>query len=156
MVYDNFLSALRAQDLAGRMAVELQPAFAISTKVWNFDLATHPDLRDRAAKDAIEADMIIISVSAGDDLSSGATSWMQNWLPQKRGGLAALVALLSEPSANSSGPPPVATSLRQMAETGGMEFLYHTANLREDCFKYALETMSRHGVGSRVATGGTP
>src|SRR5258708_36711497 len=116
MVYDNFLSALRAQDLAGRMAVELEPVFATCTKVWNFDLATHPDLRDRAAKDAIEADMIIISISARDDLSSNSKSWMQKWLPQKRGGLAAMVALLSEPSADSSGPPRVAMSLRQMAE----------------------------------------
>src|SRR5258708_7870500 len=138
------------------MAVELEPVFATCTKVWDLDLATHPDLRDRAAKDAIEADMIIISVSAGDGLSSSSKSWMQNWLPQKRGGMAALVALLSEPSANSSGPPRVAMSLRQMAKAGGMDFFCHTAYLKGECFKYAFEPLPRQGAGSNAASGGRP
>jgi len=122
VVYDDFYSALRAQELAGRMAAELEPVFVLRTEVWNFELATHADLCDRAAKDAIEADMVIISASTGEDLPSGVKGWMQSWLPQKRGGLAALVALVNWPAGRGADTPPAAASLRQMAKAAWISF----------------------------------
>jgi hypothetical protein len=156
IVYDDFYSALRAQELAGRMAAELEPVFVMRTEVWNFSLVTHPDLCDRAAKDAIEADMIIISASEGDDLPCSVKGWMQSWLPQKRGGLAVLVALVGRPAGRAaSGSPPAALSLRQMAKAGGMDFFCRTGSSREDCFRYAFGSVHRQGVGRSVKPGGT-
>jgi hypothetical protein len=154
IVYDDFYSALRAQELAGRMATELEPVFVLRTEVWNFELATDPDLCDRAAKDAIEADMVIISASTGEDLPSSVKGWMQSWIPQKRGGLAALVALVNWPAGRGAETPPAAASLRQMAKAGGMDFFCRAARPREDSFSYAFGSDHRQGVGRRVVPGG--
>ena len=156
IIYDDFYSALRGQELAGRMAIEVEPAFKICTRVWDFDLASHPDLRDRAAKDAIEADMIIISASVGDDLPSAVKGWMQSWLPQKRGGLAALVALVSQGVYLPSEPPALCRVLKQMAKEGGMDFFCQTGICRNESFECAFEPVHRHGVGSHVALGEIP
>ncbi len=156
IIYDDFYSALRGQELAGRMAIELEPAFEIRTRVWDFDLASHPDLRDRAAKDAIEADMIIISVTSEAGLSSSFKAWMESWLAQKRGGLAALVALVSEGECFPAEPPPLCRVLKQMAREGGMDFFCQTGICRNESFECAFEPVHRHGVGSHVALGEIP
>src|SRR5579863_6434616 len=54
---------------------------ALTNQMWKFDVLNIPKLREIAIKDAVSADIIIVS-SHGDELPESVTKWIESWLMQ--------------------------------------------------------------------------
>src|SRR5262249_38672703 len=96
IAYETVSSGLRAREMSERLATRLHSEFEMSSEVWKFELLNHPQLRQQAANEAAVADMIIMAMRRAGELPPHVKHWIESWLPQRRGGAAALVALLDE------------------------------------------------------------
>src|SRR5689334_9295160 len=114
VAYENFSAATSAQHVTQRLAAELDEDFEISREVWGFELLSHPQLRQEAAAEAAEADVIVVSVSGAVELPAHVQTWVESWVTEKRGGLSALVALVDWRRATRTEPPPLCSYLREV------------------------------------------
>jgi hypothetical protein len=132
IAYENLAGAVRAKEMSERLATELES----KCDSWKFELLAHPGLRQHAAQDAAEADMIIIALRGGGSLPEHVNEWIHAWAPVKRDSPTILVALLDEVDdqtgadvddydrADSEAPlPDNFQYLRYVAEQRGMDFL---------------------------------
>jgi hypothetical protein len=130
IVYENFGAAVQAKEMSERLAAELNS----KCDTWKFEMLAHPGLREHAARDAAEADMIIVAARGEGPLPDYVKEWIQTWLPCKKESPAILVALIDEESnrvnrENIDREDAVADLpdnfqyLRQVAERGAMDFL---------------------------------
>jgi hypothetical protein len=97
----------------------------MDNSVWKFEMLRDPELWKQAATEAIEADMIIISVG-GAELPACVKNWIESVLPMKEGKPAALVALLDRGNDASGEPPRPQTYLRRLAGQSGLDFFCNT------------------------------
>src|SRR5437867_2974953 len=96
IAYENFASGIYAKEVSQRLAVELEPEFAIQSDLWKFEMLGQPHLREYAVTGAAEADMVIIAARGADELPVHVKNWIEGCVHQKRVGPAALVALLDQ------------------------------------------------------------
>jgi hypothetical protein len=136
LVYEDLAAAVRAQGVIHRLATELRPEFELHSQVWKFDLLRHPQLKDEAKAEAIEADVIIISAHSDTELPPLITGWIESWLPDKIGRYSSLIALFNrdvesaDPEVEgspSARPQSASEYLRRTAEIGGMDFFCNAA-----------------------------
>lgn len=109
----------------------LESDFNLSNKLWSFDLLRSPKIREFAARDTAEADMIIISAHGEGDLPEEIKAWLQRWLQRKKNDDGALVALVDNHPSSGDGCPAL-TYLEQIASKAGMDFFAHGAERRPD------------------------
>jgi hypothetical protein len=146
IAYETFSSGVRAREMSERLAARLQSEFEMSSDIWKFELLNHPQLREQAATEAAEADMVIMAARRAADLPAHIRDWIESWLPQrKEGSAAALVALLDEPEEEESRAetPPLGAYLRRVAEEGHMDFFCQVGGGREQDFDDTVETIHR-------------
>jgi hypothetical protein len=120
IAYDNAATARRAEAIYERLARRLGDDFDFEQRLWRFDVLEQEAVRAEAAKDAADADIVIVATNADQQLPAGVQSWLESSLQQHAGG-AALVALLEHPS------PPVQPYLEDVARRGGMDFFAQTS-----------------------------
>src|SRR5262249_17960024 len=121
----------------------LHTEFEINSDLWKFELLNLPQLGERAALEAAQADMIIISTRGTGELPAHVKKWIERWLPQKTGGQSALVALLHPDPAPMGEWPPLCAYLRQVAERGNMDFFWKAGDWRPQDSEHAVETLHR-------------
>jgi hypothetical protein len=92
----------------------------LSNQMWKFDVLGIPKLREIAVKDALTADIIIIS-SYGDDLPEPVTKWIESWLMHGTDALA-LVALFAGAEESAGGTLRTRAYLGEVARRAGLEF----------------------------------
>ena len=93
---------------------------SLTNQMWKFDVLSIPKLREIAVKDAIGADIIIIS-SHGDELPQHVTKWIESWLMEGLSALA-LVALFERPEDSVGATSGTRKYLADVAKRGRMEF----------------------------------
>ena len=149
-VYEDFAACVRASEMVKRLAGELSPEFGIRGSAWKFESLRHARHRNRAAAKACAAYMIIISSSASAELPSHVLGWIESWLPHRRTGPAALVALLElEEVLTSAQSPPLYAALRRMAEEANLDFFCNVGDgLAGDFNDRAQYLNQRAEVGS--------
>ena len=138
IVYENFAAGIRAKSMLDRLSAALQPEFGINRGLWKFELLDYPQLREQAAIEALKADMIVVSTNGDSDLPEHIKNWIESWLPQKREGLAALIALLDHPQQKTDSWPAY-TYLRQVANEGKMDFFFCKTHDWEQPSEYAVD-----------------
>jgi hypothetical protein len=138
IAYENFAAGIRAKKMLERLASELQPDFQINSDVWEFEMLGHRRLREQAATEASEADMIVVSARGDAELPAHVKNWVDGWLPQRRGGLTALVALLDLEEKSSSAQSTCAY-LRQVAGKGRMDFFCKAGDWEHRDSEYTVE-----------------
>jgi hypothetical protein len=94
IVYDSRASLIKAQELQFRLVRGCGGEVNFQGSSWNFVLLANSQLSRQAANEATEADIIIISASATEQLPSHIESWVRDWLASVKHKKAALVALL--------------------------------------------------------------
>jgi hypothetical protein len=145
IAYETLSSGLRAREMSERLAARLQSEFEMSSDVWKFELLSHPQLRAQAASEAAAADMIIMAARRATELPAHVKHWIESWIPQRRGGAAALVALLDEPEEGegSGASAPLGAYLQRVAEAGHLDFFCQMGGGRQQDFDCAVETIHR-------------
>ena len=117
--YEDASAGLRARQMLERLSNELKDRFKTKNEIWKFALLEDPALRKHAARAASAADIVLMSLTSGTGLPAHVTACAREWLPEKRGGVSALVALME---ANEATHRPICGDLRRMAAEGGMAF----------------------------------
>jgi hypothetical protein len=151
IVYENFAAGIRAKEVSERLANQLKEECEINSGLWKFEVLAHPQLREQAASEAAQADMIIVSARAAEELPAHVRRWIESWLPQKRSHHSALVALLDEDEETVGESRSLGSYLRDVAELGSMDFFYHAGGRRPRNLEYGLETL-QHQPESKWAT----
>ena len=142
IVYEDFAAGVRAKRILDRLGAALKPAIEINTGLWKFELLDDPQLREHAASEASKADMIVVSARGDSDLPTAVKNWVERWLAQKGGGLAALVALLDHPPQTDDSSWPAYAYLLQVAGEGKMDFFCKTSD-RVQPSEYTVEIAHR-------------
>jgi hypothetical protein len=119
IAYDSAATGKRAEAIYERLARRLGNNFDFEQRLWRFDVLEQENLRAEAARDAADADIVIVATNQGKKLPDGVQNWLESSLEQ-HSGAAALVALLDHPSA------PVQPYLEEVARRGGMDFFAQT------------------------------
>jgi hypothetical protein len=119
IAYDSAATGKRAEAIYERLARRLGNSFDFKQRLWRFDVLEQESLRAEAARDAADADIVIVATNQGKKLPDGVQNWLESSL-QQHNGAAALVALLDHPSA------PVQPYLEEVARRGGMDFFAQT------------------------------
>ena len=135
IAYETFAAAARARQVSDRLNAELN----LECDVWNMDSLVHPPLRELAVAAAAQADVIIIATHGSEDLPMFVKDWIEGWLPRKKSGPTALVALLVDKGETSGEPPALCIYLGRIAERGGMDFVSNAGDWRPTDFQNTEE-----------------
>jgi hypothetical protein len=154
VVYDDFVSGIRARDFSDRLAARLEPEFKFSSDLWKFDFLVGRVLREQAAAAAAEADIIIVSADAATVLPGHVKSWMDGWLPQQHHRPSILIALIHQEEDRPCEQPSVLCAyLRQIAEAAGMDFFCKTGTSygRHLDFEFTAATIDSQPEKTKLA-----
>ena len=126
IAYEDFETGKHAKKTYDFLVENLGHDCRFTNQMWKFDVLSIPKLREIAVKDALTADIIILS-SHGDELPGHVAAWIESWLREAHNALA-LVALFD--GANTTGGQLRATReyLARVAERGKMEFFSQPQN----------------------------
>jgi hypothetical protein len=120
IVYEDFDTGKHAKETFDFLVSNLGHQCRFSNQMWKFDVLAIPKLREMAAKDALAADIIIISCHGNHNLSSDVKAWINSWLYEPNNAIA-LVALFSD--ANPCGENHnLRAYLAEVANRAHMEF----------------------------------
>jgi len=120
IAYEDFETGKHAKKTYDFLQENLGRECSLTNQMWKFDVLSIPKLREIALKDAVMADIIIIS-SHGDELPGHVTKWIESWLMEGTSALA-LVALFERREDSSRGQLGTRTYLADVAKRGRMEF----------------------------------
>jgi hypothetical protein len=127
-VGEDFAAVMRAQELSKRLAADLEPEFGLSSDAWKFEALDNSQTGSEAAREAAEADMIIIAASGAFELPVQVKSWIESWLPRKRKGVTTLVALRDDEDETPYESSPLCAYLQGIAREWGLEFFSNSAD----------------------------
>jgi hypothetical protein len=96
-----------------------------TNEMWNFDVLGIPRLRELAARDARQADMIIIASHGDAPLPESVKAWIETWLSEEVNSMA-LVALFDAAHLATAGALEIRDYLTAVARRGNMEFFAQT------------------------------
>lgn len=104
---------------------------------WRFDSLRNSDLREKAIRETICADMVVISAHAPWIIPAGTKWWLDTALEQREGDPGALVLLLDGIPAGHAVPIlPIEAYLAECAQNGGMElFIRRSRTSRRNGFR---------------------
>src|ERR1041384_5188943 len=83
IAYEDFETGKRAKKTCDFLAQNLGDDCRLSHQMWKFDVLGIPKLREMAAKDAAQADMVIISCHGSNELPIELKAWIELWLAEK-------------------------------------------------------------------------
>ncbi len=121
MAYEDAVTRDRAMHLHDHLARQLNDDFDFQCAWWNFNHIADPTLREQAVDDATAANMIILSLHAGNDLPSSAQRWMEDWSQRRDHHKCALVTLFAE-NGGPQAAAPIFARLKQIARQAHMDF----------------------------------
>jgi hypothetical protein len=130
VIYEDFTTGLRGKEWVDRVCRQIGEEAELKVDLWRFDLLHVPAFRERAALDASEADLIVLSMHGGDLLPPQVQDWMYQWLTLKTDQSAAFVVLLDGTGARSNGNSPLLAGLRGVAQGAGLALFCHFCEAR--------------------------
>jgi hypothetical protein len=120
-LFEDIPTGKRGKQVYDYLSNHLSADFRFNHQLWKLSVLGTPMVRELAAKDAAEADILIFSVHGDDELAPEVKSWLDVWIGQ-RGTPIALVALFDPENKHSE--PAIATRryLQEVAHFGQMDF----------------------------------
>jgi hypothetical protein len=133
--YEDYSSGLRAMQLYNHILELWDEPSELQLNLWKFEPLGLQKLREAATIEAVNADLIILSIRGDNALPKEATDWIQDWSEQKTPGESAIALLVD--TQFSSHPNAQATQeyLQSIANSTGIDFI--TSKLKKP------ETMPR-------------
>jgi hypothetical protein len=120
-LFEDVATGKRGKQVFDYLGSHLGSDFEFNHQVWKLDVLATPSLRELAAKDVAEADILIISVRGDRHLAPEVKSFLDLWVGQ-RGTPIALVALFDPDQKHSETALTTRHYLEQMARLGQMDF----------------------------------
>jgi len=120
IAYEDFETGKKAKKTYDHLIENLGQEYRLNHQMWKFEVLEIRSLREMAAKDAMAADIIILSSHGSHPLPEGVKAWMEEWLSEK-GNALALVALFDSESADPENSRATRAYLAEVAKRGQME-----------------------------------
>ena len=122
IAYNDVAAGKRAMRVLADLGKGLGDEIEFQPFPWSFDLLADMDWRKAAARDAVNADILIIATSSANPLPPAIGRWAEAAISQKRGTAAAVIALFGSDEnpdgAGSSRLEAIQTAVRQ----AGLDF----------------------------------
>ena len=83
IAYEDFETGKNAKKTYDFLVEHLGHECEFNNQMWKFDVLALPKLKEIAARDAAEADIIIIAAHGTCELPSEVKSWIDRWLREK-------------------------------------------------------------------------
>ena len=96
IVYEDFETGKHAKKTYDVLVEHLGHECELNHQMWKFEVLRLPKLKEIAARDAAQADIILIASHGGSDLPAEVKDWLDLWL-RDSGEPLALVALFDRP-----------------------------------------------------------
>ena len=119
--FEDVATGKRGKQVYDYLASHLGEEFEFNHQVWKLDILSTPSLRDLAAKDAADADIVIVSVRGDREFAPEIKSWLDVWIGQHATPLA-LVALFHPEFKDSETAQSLRRYLQQISTIGKMDF----------------------------------
>jgi hypothetical protein len=129
VAYEDNTTRDRALRLYDHLAQQLLDDYDFQCTWWKLDHLRSSTLRDQASDAAAEANMIILSVREGLELSPNVRTWIESWIGKRDSRKSALVALVGGRNQHDPGASPVVHYLQRVARQGKMDFFAHAFDL---------------------------
>jgi hypothetical protein len=125
IAYEDFETGKNGKKTFDFLVNHLGEDFVFSNQMWKFDILSVPKLREMAAKDVAEADIIIVSAHGQSDLPDDVKAWIELWIKEKLQAVA-LVALFDREQFLDN---PARSYLAGVASRANLEFFSQPATL---------------------------
>ncbi len=126
VVYEDFERGTHAKHTCDLLAKSLGEGWRVLNQMWKFSVLELETLREMAVRDAVTADIIMVSVHSGSELPEPVKLWIADWSSQPRKAMA-MVALFDGPSEVPPGTPDTRAWLAEVARRTGLEFFAQPA-----------------------------
>src|ERR1041385_2762721 len=120
IAYEDFETGKRAKCIYDSLVENLGRDCQFTNQMWKFEVLGIPKLREMAARDAMMADIVLVSYH-GMHLPSEFKAWVELWVTEPKHPIA-LVALLDSPETNDPRMAETRAYLADVARRGQMEF----------------------------------
>jgi hypothetical protein len=90
---------------------------------WKVNELNEPDIFEKAAKAALEADLLVLCAQANKDLPLAFYAWADSWLPYRSGRAGTLALVLGRAQKPTSRSPRLREHLQAVARLAGMSFV---------------------------------
>jgi len=120
-LFEDVATGKRGKQVYDYLGSHLGSDFEFNHQVWKLDVLATPSLRELAAKDVAEADILIISVRGDKELAPEVKSFLDVWVGQ-RGTPIALVVLFNAGHKHSETALATRHYLEEVARNGQMDF----------------------------------
>lgn len=122
LAYENFVTGLQGRQMCEWIAEKMAGEATLTVAMWRADLFTFPALARTAARQAADADIVIVAAHTRAALVPGLAAWLAEWAGARQAGPGALVAVFG-PVAGAAPPDETgAAELRQAAARTGRAF----------------------------------
>jgi len=160
MAYEDASTAERAKKAWDHLVCTLQGHSDPGLRLWKFDVLRIREMRDVAARDAAQADMILIATRGAGELPAEVKAWIDGWLAHKSEAQddQSTLAVLFDAPPDKVGVPALAqfAYLQRAARRGNMDFLVSTFDQSGATTGFSrlqmaepLRSTSRMGIGGR-------
>jgi hypothetical protein len=120
IAYEDFETGKRAKSIYDSLVENLGHDCQFTNQMWKFEVLGIPKLRELAARDAVTADILIVSYH-GTELPSEFKAWVELWVAEPKHPIA-LVALLDSLEPNDPRIAETRAYLADVARRAQMEF----------------------------------
>src|SRR5579859_2954435 len=141
VIYEDFAAGKHAKETYDFLANRLGREFEFKNLMWKFDVLGHPKMKEMAAHDALEADLIIVSTHGIGELPEEVKSWMDLWVEQP-GNTMALVMLVDRPKSMLDDHEFIRSSLQAAADQAGIEFFAQPDDWPDDESDFSIQQIS--------------
>ena len=125
VAYEDTETRNRALHLYDHLAQQLMDDYDFQCSWWKFDHLANPILQQEAADSAADANMVILSIRAQQELPPVQKAWMEDWIARRQHRKAALVVMIADTTQPEHDAAPALAYLRNAARIGGMDFFLH-------------------------------
>ena len=127
IAYEDFECGKQAKATYDFLVENLDADCQFTNTMWKFDVLGISKLREMAAKDATNADIVIIACKGHHRLPGEVKAWFESWLEEKTNAIA-LVALFDSPELDAEQVEATRDYLASVAQRGRMEFFMQPNN----------------------------
>jgi hypothetical protein len=129
VAYEDLETRNRALHLYDHLAQQLLGDYDFQCSWWKFEHLTNATLRQQAADAAVEANMVILSIRAHDELPRAHKLWLEDWISRRYHRKAALVVMIAGTSTTGHEAAPALAYLQNAARLARMDFFTHSFEL---------------------------
>ncbi|HZV34158.1 MAG TPA: hypothetical protein VFB72_06230 [Verrucomicrobiae bacterium] len=142
IVYEDFAAGKHAKETYDYLVHQLGRDFDFTNQMWKFDLLGNSKMNELAVKDAVMADLIIVSTHGKDELPEEVKSWIEHWVILKSNAMA-LVYLVDQPSIQEAPEAAVTRSyLQDAARRAAIGFFAQPNDWPDQDDDYSLQQFS--------------